>query len=48
MRWTEVLQEIGRMRFKEVYEKWDKRRLTQEEAQILCVSDRIFRRYVSR
>ena len=48
MRRTEMLQEILRMRFKEVYEEWDKRRLTQEEAaQILGVSDRTFRRYIN-
>ena len=49
MRRTEMLQEIRRMRFEEVYDVWDKRRLTQEEAaQILGVSDRTFRRYINR
>ena len=49
MRRTEMLQEIRRMRFKEVYDEWDKRRLTQEEAAlILGVSDRTFRRYINR
>jgi len=37
------------MRFEEIYDEWDKRRLTQEEAaQILGVSDRTFRRYINR
>lgn len=49
MRRTEMLQEIRRMRFEEIYDEWDKRRLTQEEAaQILGVSDRTFRRYINR
>ncbi len=49
MRWTEMLQEIRRMRFEELYDEWDKRRLTQEQAaRILGVSDRTFRRYINR
>jgi transposase len=37
------------MRFEEVYGRWDKGRLTQEEAaEILGVCDRTFRRYVDR
>lgn len=49
MRRTEMLQEIRRMRFEELYEECDKRRLTQEEAaRILGVSDRTFRRYINR
>jgi len=49
MRRTEVLQESRKMRFEEVYSKWNERRLTQEEAaEILGVCDRTFRRYVSR
>jgi len=49
MRRTEMLQEIRRMRFKELYDEWDKRRLTQEEAaRILGVNDRTFRRYINR
>jgi len=49
MRRTEMLQEIRRMRFSEVYLGWRKRRLTQEEAaEILGVSDRTFRRYIDR
>lgn len=49
MRRTEMLQEIRRMRFVEVYSRWAERRLTQEEAaEILGVSDRSFRRYVGR
>ena len=47
MRQTELLQEIRKMRFKEVYTGWTKKRLTQEEAaQILGVCDRTFRRYI--
>lgn len=49
MRRTEMLQEIRRMRFEELYDEWDKRKLTQEEAAwILGVSDRTFRRYINR
>jgi hypothetical protein len=32
MRPTEVLQEIRKMRFEDVYEGWNARRLTQAEA----------------
>ena len=49
MRRTEVLQEIRVMRFEEAYFGWSEDRLTQEEAAlILGVSDRTFRRYISR
>jgi transposase len=49
MRRTEMLQEIRRMRFKEVYCGWNESRLSQEEAaEILGVSDRTFRRYINR
>jgi transposase len=49
MRRTEMMQEIRRMRFSEVYTRWTKRRLTQEEAaEILGVCDRTFRRYMAR
>src|SRR4030065_118526 len=49
MRRTELLQEVGKMRFEEVYGGWQQGRLTQEEAaQVLAVSDRTFRRYVER
>ncbi len=49
MRRTELLQEIRKMRFEEVYGSWTKGRLTQEEAaRILGVCDRTFRRYVDR
>ena len=49
MRRTEVLQEIRKMRFSELYEGWKQRRLTQEEAALLLgVNDRTFRRYVNR
>lgn len=44
---TKLLQEYLNMRFEEVYDNWDKKRLTQEEAaRILGVSDRTFRRYL--
>src|SRR4030065_7835 len=46
---TELLQEVRKMRFEEVYGGWQQGRLTQEEAaQVLGVSDRTFRRYVER
>jgi len=49
MRRTEVLQEILKMRFTEAYGDWQRSRLTQEEAaRLLGVSDRTFRRYISR
>lgn len=49
MRRTEMLQEIRKMRFEEMYVGWNERRLTQEEAAlILGVSDRTFRRYINR
>lgn len=49
MRRTEMLQEIRRMRFEELYFGWSENRLTQEEAAlILGVSDRTFRRYINR
>ncbi|MDQ5984521.1 MAG: ISNCY family transposase ISVisp7 [Syntrophus sp. SKADARSKE-3] len=49
MRQTEMLQEIRRMRFEEVYSEWNESRLTEEEAaRILGVSDRTFRRYIDR
>jgi len=35
MRRTEVLQEVRKMRFGEMYEGWKQRRLTQEEAALL-------------
>ncbi len=49
MKRTELLQEIRMMRFKEAYEGWDQRLLTQEEAaRIVGVSERTFRRYIER
>jgi transposase len=49
MRRTEMLQEIRKMRFEEVYLGWIESRLTQEEAAvILGVCDRTFRRYIDR
>jgi len=45
MRQTEVLQEIRKMRFLEVYDDWQSGRLSQEEAgQLLGMGDRNFRR----
>jgi len=49
MRRTEMLQEIRKMRFEEVYDGWSESRLTQEEAaRIFGVCDRTFRRYIDR
>lgn len=49
MSWTEMLQEIRKMRFEEVYLGWSASRFTQEEAAlILGVCDRTFRRYIDR
>ena len=49
MRRTEMLQEIRKMRFGEVYSRYRSRRLTQEEAaEILGLSERTFRRYKAR
>jgi len=49
MRWTEILQEVRKMRFEEVYFGWNESRLTQEAAAlILGVCDRTFRRYIDR
>jgi transposase len=49
MRRTELLQEIRMMRFKEAFERWQERRLTQEEAaRLLGVHERTFRRYIDR
>jgi len=46
---TEMLQEIQKMRFEEVYFGWSESRLTQKEAaRILGVCDRTFRRYIDR
>ena len=46
---TQGLEEIRRMRFKEAYGGWRERRLTQEEeARLLGVCERTFRRYVDR
>jgi transposase len=49
MRRTEMLQEIRKMRFEEVYFGWGESCLSQEEAaRGLKVCDRTFRRYVNR
>ena len=49
MRRTELVQEIRKMRFAEVYSRWERKGLTQEQAaEILGVCDRTFRRYMVR
>jgi len=49
MRWTEILQEIRKMRFEEAYDVWTEKRLSQgEAARMLGVCDRTFRRYINR
>ena len=49
MRRTEILQEVRKMRFEEIYGKWKERHLTQEEAaRVLGVCSRTFRRYIDR
>jgi len=46
---TNLLREIRKMRFEEVYEGWQERRLTQEEAaRVLGMSERNFRRHLGR
>lgn len=49
MRRTDVLQEVRRMGFEEVYGGWRERHLTQEEAaRVLGVCQRTFRGLVDR
>lgn len=49
MKRTEMLQEIRKMRFEEVFADWNAGKLTQEEAaRILGVCDRTFRRQIHR
>jgi transposase len=49
MRRTEVLQGLRRMKFEDVYGRWQERRLSQEEAaEILGMSERTFRRWRDR
>ena len=49
MRRTEILWEVRKMRFEEIYGTWTERRLTQEEAaRALGVCSRTFRRYIDR
>jgi transposase len=49
MRRTEVLQGLRRMRFEDVYGRWQERRLSQgEAAEILGMSERTFRRWRDR
>lgn len=48
MRWTELLQEIRKMRFEEAYGVWTESRLSQEAARMLGICARTFRRYIDR
>jgi transposase len=49
MRRTEVLQGLRRMKFEEIYGRWQQRRLSQAEAaEILGMSERTFRRWRDR
>ncbi len=49
MRRIELLQEVRKMRFEEIYGIWGRRSITQEEAaRMLGVCDRTFRRYADR
>lgn len=49
MRRTELLQEVRKMRFEEIYDGWQKKSLSQEEAaRVLGVCQRTFRRLVDR
>lgn len=49
MKRTRLLQEVRTMRFVSIYDDWQSKRLTQEEAaKLLDVSDRTFRRYINR
>jgi transposase len=49
MRRTEVLQGLRRMKFEDVYGRWQQRRLSQvEAAEILGMSERTFRRWRDR
>ena len=49
MKRTELLQEIRKMRFEEIYEIWTEKRLTQEDAaRMLGICSRTFRRYIDR
>ena len=49
MRRTEILQEVRKMRFEEIYGTWTERHLTQEEAaRMLGVCSRTFRRHINR
>lgn len=48
MKRTIVLEELRQMRFKETYEAWQEKRMTQEEAaRLLGVCERSFRRYIA-
>ena len=49
MRRTEVLQGLRRMKFEDVWGRWQRRQLSQAEAaEILGVSERTFRRWRDR
>jgi len=47
MRRTEILQEVRKMRFEDIYETWTEKRVTQEQAaMMLGICARTFRRYI--
>ena len=49
MKQSQVLQEIRRMKFEEVYELRNEKSITVEEAaKMLCMSERNLRRYIER
>lgn len=49
MRQTEMLQEIRKMQFEDIYEIWTEKKLTQEDAaRMLGICSRTFRRYIDR
>ena len=49
MKRTEMLQEVRKMRFEEIYGNWTGKRLSQEDAaRVLGVCSRTFRRYIDR
>ena len=49
MRRAEMLQEVRKMRFEEIYGNWTGKRLSQEDAaRVLGVCSRTFRRYIDR
>jgi DNA-binding transcriptional regulator YiaG len=49
MKWTEVLQEIRKMRFEEIYQVRTEKRLTvMQAADLLGIDERTFRRWSRR